>query len=273
MTPSRISILTLVAIIVVLGGLLLGGCGGVSVYQDSGPAGYPDLSHTPDAVPRVEPIARANLRPYTVFGRRYQPLKSAKGFTEQGVASWYGKKFHGNQTANGERYDMYAMSAAHKHLPLPSYVEVRNLENGRTAVVRVNDRGPFHGNRIIDLSYAAASKLGMTRKGTALVEIRAIDPRAPKAHTRLASAAAGTSSKLPVKNPRIYIQVGAFGNPDNAYRLRQRLEGHLQRSVLIENGGHVHRVKIGPLASVETADFIVDRLEDIDIYETQLLLR
>jgi len=261
----------------VLGTLLLAGCGGGPVYRDSGPAGYPDYSHIPDAVPRVEPIARANLRPYTVFGRRYQPLSSADGFRQQGVASWYGKKFHGNKTANGERYNMYAMSAAHKRLPLPSYVEVRNLENGRTAVVRVNDRGPFHGNRIIDLSYAAASKLGMTRKGTALVEIRTINPRDPRGHTRLAKKDEPESRRKPtapiLKNPRIYIQVGAFGNEDNAHRLRHRLEDHLQRSVRIENGGHVHRVQVGPLASVEIADRIVDRLEDIDIYETRLLLR
>jgi rare lipoprotein A len=251
---------------------LLGGCGGGGsvVHRDSAPAGYPDVSHTPDAVPRAEPIARANLRPYTVFGRRYYPIKSAQGYREQGVASWYGKKFHGNKTANGERYDMYAMSAAHTRLPLPTYVEVRNLENGRSVVVRVNDRGPFHGNRVIDLSYAAASKLGMTRKGTALVELRAIDPHNPTAHRQDGPArlAANTAA-----SPRIFIQVGAFGNPQNAHRLQRRLERHLQRAVRIENGGHVHRVQVGPLASVEIADRVIDRLEDIDIFETRILLR
>lgn len=257
--------------------LLLGGCGGPT-YRDGPPEGFPDYSSTPDAVPRTEKISRANQRSYTVFGRTYHPLKSARGFRQQGVASWYGTKFHGNKTANGETYNMHAMSAAHKRLPLPSYVEVRNLENGRKVVVRVNDRGPFHGNRIIDLSYAAAHKIGMTRKGTALVEVRAIDPRNPQAgSTRTASSPSSgspaRSASAPKRSPRIYIQVGAFGDPNNAHRLQQRLESHLQRAVRIENGGHVHRVQIGPLVSIETADRIIDRLEDIDIYETQMLLR
>jgi len=277
-TPRRHLLLTLPGLCAVL----LAGCGG-PVHRDSAPEGYPDFSHTPDAVPRVERTNPANQRSYTVFGRTYHPMKSAYGFREQGVASWYGKKFHGNKTANGETYDMYAMSAAHTRLPLPTYVEVRNLENNRKIVVRVNDRGPFHGNRIIDLSYAAASKLGMTQKGTALVEVRAIDPRNPTAHRQERKLAAagpkggkGTPEGKAVavrKAPRIYIQVGAFGDPNNARRLQQRLEQHLQRAVRIENGGHVHRVQIGPLVSVETADLIVDRLEDIRIYETQMLLR
>lgn len=260
----------LVLSLLLLTALLLGGCGGGPVDRDGPPEGFPDHSDTPDAVPRVEKISRANQRSYTLFGRTYHPLKSANGFREQGVASWYGRKFHGNQTANGEKYNMYAMSAAHKTLPLPSYVEVRNLENGRSIVVRVNDRGPFHGNRIIDLSYAAASKLDMLGKGTALVEIRAIDPRDPLAHRRETPADRQTA---PRANPRIYIQVGAFSNPDNASRLRGKLESHLQCAVRIENGGHVHRVQIGPLVSIETADRIIDRLEDIDIRETQMLLR
>jgi len=255
---------------------LLGGCGGGGGvhHRDSAPAGYPDLSHTPDAVPRAEPFARANLRPYTVFGRRYVPMRSNAGYAEQGVASWYGRKFHGNKTANGERYDMYAMTAAHKTLPIPSYVQVRNLENGRSAVVRVNDRGPFHGNRIIDLSYAAASKIGMLGKGTALVEVTAIDPRQPQRTLRVAS---NTPRLEAGRNARIYLQVGSFGDHNNARRLALRLENLLQRAVRIEaadtHRGKVHRVQIGPLASVDIADHVTDRLEDINIYQTQLLLR
>jgi len=253
--------------------LLLGACGGPP-DKDGAPEGLPDYSNTPDAVPRVEKVSRAKQRPYTVLGRTYQPLKSSQGFVQQGVASWYGTKFHGKQTANGERYDMYSMSAAHKLLPLPTYVQVRNLENGRSAVVRVNDRGPFHNNRIIDLSYAAASKLGMLGKGTALVEVRAIDPTNPKAAGRIASAGTPLTSG---RNPRIYIQVGAFGDPDNARRLQQRLETHLSRSVRIENGetprGRVHRVQVGPLTSVESADLVIGQLQDIDIHQTQMLLR
>ena len=251
-----------------LGGLLFG-CGG-RVYRDGAPDGYPDLSHTPDAVPRVEPYSRSNMRSYRVLGRTYQPMKSAQGFVQQGIASWYGRKFHGNKTANGERYDMYAMTAAHRRLPLPSYVQVRNLENGRTAVVRVNDRGPFHENRIIDLSYAAASKLGMLGKGTTLVEIRAIDPRHPQ-------QIADTPPKPPAHAPRIFIQVGAFGDPGNARRLARHLSQQLQRDIHINAAdsprGRIHRVQIGPLASVEIADQVVSSLEKLQIHETQVLLR
>lgn len=256
--------------------LLLTGCGGggggTSPIRDSAPHGYPDVSHTPDAVPRKERYARANLRPYSVFGRRYVPLRDHRNYREQGVASWYGRKFHGNKTANGEHYDMYAMSAAHKTLPIPSYVRVRNLENGRSVIVRVNDRGPFHGNRIIDLSYAAASKLGMAGKGTALVEVVGIDADHPQR-----SAAPPKTTPTPDHPARIYLQVGAFGDARNAQRLQRRLEGHLKRAVRIEqgqvNGRTLHRVQIGPLPSVEVADQVVDRLEDINIYQTHLLLR
>ena len=256
--------------LVVVVSAIISGCSTVP----SRPVPPKDLASIPDAVPKLEPRStRGNPDSYKEFGKRYWILSSPFGYVARGKASWYGGKFHGRETSSGEIYDMYAMTAAHKRLPLPSYVEVRNLENGRSAVVRVNDRGPFHGNRIIDLSYAAASKLGMTRKGTALVVIRVIDPRNPQAHKQRIAKQQTTPRTESLKNPRIYIQVGAFGNPDNATRLRQRLEGHLQRNIRIENGGHVHRVQIGPLASVEIADQVVDRLEDIDIYETQLLLR
>ena len=249
-------------------GALLFGCGG-GIHRDGAPDGHPDLSHTPDAVPRAEPYSRASLRSYRVLGRTYHPLSNARGFVERGIASWYGRKFHGNRTANGERYDMYAMTAAHRRLPLPSYVQVRNLENGRTAIVRVNDRGPFHENRIIDLSYAAASKLGMLDKGTALVEIRAIDPGAP----RLAKA----PSRAPAQAPRIFIQVGAFSDPGNARRLADRLSKTLRRDIRVRKAdsplGPVHRVQIGPLASVEVADRVVATLEKLQIHDTRVLLR
>jgi len=249
---------------------LLAGCGG-GHFRDGAPRGYPDLSHTPDAVPRAEPYKRANMRPYTVFGKRYYPLKSAQGFVQRGVASWYGKKFHGNSTANGERYDMYAMTAAHKHLPLPSYVQVVNLENGRSTVVRVNDRGPFHDDRIIDLSYAAASKLGMIGKGTASVEIRAIDPTTQ----RVAQAAPRDS--FVQRAERIFVQVGAFGNEVNARRFAERLSRELQRNVTIQRSGGagdpLHRVQIGPLASVEVADEVTTALEGLAINGAKVLLR
>lgn len=153
---------------------LLSGCSGTGDKVS-------ELSDIPDAVPKVEPRSKyGNPKSYVVFGKRYYTKADSKGHLERGLASWYGKKFHGRKTSNGERYNMYAMTAAHKTLPLPTYVRVTNLTNGRSTVVRVNDRGPFHGNRIIDLSYSAARKLGIAAKGVEMVEIRAIDPRAPK---------------------------------------------------------------------------------------------
>jgi len=248
---------------------LLAGCGG-GHFRDGAPRGYPDLSNTPDAVPRAEPYKRANMRPYTVFGKRYHPLKSARGFVQRGVASWYGKKFHGNSTANGERYDMYAMTAAHKRLPLPSYVQVVNLENGRATIVRVNDRGPFHDNRIIDLSYAAASKLGMIGKGTTRVEIRAIDPAAPR-------VAQAPRESFVQRAERVFVQVGAFGNEENARRLAERLARELQRNVTIQRSGDsqapLHRVQVGPLASVEVADEVTSALQGLAISGAKVLLR
>jgi len=157
----------------------------------------PPADSVPDAVPRVEPRARNGNPPfYEVFGKRYFVLASSTGYVERGVASWYGPGFHKVQTSTGEPYDMYAMTAAHKTLPLPAYVRVTNLQNGRSVVVRVNDRGPFVGNRIIDLSYTAAAKLDMLRNGTAMVEVRSIDPVAPAqpAAIQLAAAPAATTS-------------------------------------------------------------------------------
>lgn len=145
-------------------------------YQDDGPGSDipPGIESIPDAVPRIEPLARANARPYNVMGRRYVPISDSRPFRQEGVASWYGRKFHGQRTANGERYDMYAMSAAHPTLPLPSYARVTRLDNGKTVVVRINDRGPFLHSRIIDLSYAAAAKLGYVNSGSARVRVEAI---------------------------------------------------------------------------------------------------
>ncbi|MEE8343371.1 MAG: septal ring lytic transglycosylase RlpA family protein, partial [Gammaproteobacteria bacterium] len=153
--------------------------------HDAGPTTQQvDISAIPDAVPRPEPHSRrGNSDHYSAFGKHYYVLKSSHGFVQKGIASWYGAKFHRRRTANGERYNMYAMTAAHPSLPIPTYVRVTNLTNNRTVVVRVNDRGPFVDNRVIDLSYVAAAKLGMLKKGTALVEVRAIDPHQTQATT------------------------------------------------------------------------------------------
>lgn len=162
-------------------GVLLAGCGYLS--KQDGPPLFcrPDPDDLADAVPRIEPKSRyGNPSSYKVFGKRYHVLPSSAGYVKRGLASWYGRKFHGRRTSSGETYDMCAMTAAHRSLPLPTYVRVINLDNGRGITVRVNDRGPFHPNRIIDLSYAAAVKLGMAEQGTARVEVRVIDLSGPK---------------------------------------------------------------------------------------------
>ncbi len=167
--------LRLLCSLLILSSLLLTGC--MTTYRKDGPPPFPvDETRVPNAVPKKEKPSRIGNKPYTVKGKQYFVMKSSKNFVQIGTASWYGTLFHNQRTSNGERYDMLGMTAAHKTLPLPTYVQVKNLENGRKIIVKVNDRGPFKPNRIIDLSYVAAKKLQMTGRGTALVEIRAIDP-------------------------------------------------------------------------------------------------
>lgn len=167
---------------VLLCALLVAGCTSRGIFEtgDHAPPGMVDISGVQDAVPRPEPLSRyGNPASYVVYGKRYYTMPSSKGYRQRGIASWYGTKFHGKRTSSGETYDMYKMTAAHKTLPLPSYVEVENLRNGRTIVVKVNDRGPFLHDRIIDLSFVAAAKLGIQEDGTGLVEVRAIDTETP----------------------------------------------------------------------------------------------
>src|ERR1700723_2501683 len=176
----------------------------------------PPADSVPDMVPCNQPRSRNGNPPfYDVFGKRYFVLSSGVGYVERGVASWYGPGFHKVRTSIGEPYDMYAMTAAHKTLPLPAYVRVTNLQNGRSVVVRVNDRGPFVGNRIIDLSYTAAAKLNMLHNGTAMVEIRTIDPATPPVPAETADAAA--------PSPALFVQAGAFSDPANAQRMAEKL--------------------------------------------------
>lgn len=240
---------------------LLQGCGSTTIYDptDDGSSG---VETTTKSYPnrRRPGKRRGTARSYTVFGKRYHPFDDATDFTQRGLASWYGKKFHGNKTSNGEIYDMYAMTAAHKELPLPTMVEVINLENNRRIVVRVNDRGPFHEGRIIDLSYTAAKKLDIVRKGTGRVEIRAIT-----------NGKTATPSKNVAieKNGRIYVQVGAFGEQNNAQQLAQDIEDELKRGVRVVetslNSQTLYRVQIGPLTSDQTAEQVINKLNDIGI--------
>jgi len=233
--------------------LWLAGCSTsrYSQHHDSAPLRDIDANRVPDAVPRHEPPSKyGNPASYTVNGRRYYVLGSAAGYAERGIASWYGNKFHGHRTSSGETYDMYAMTAAHKTLPLPSYVRVTNLKNGRTVVVRVNDRGPFHRNRLIDLSYVAAKKLGIIDSGTGLVEVVAVQPGAPRQKTAARKSAAPDDTQL-------YLQVGAFVSRHNAEQLRDRLHRRYTRLTIrsaYSPDRKLYRVRIGPLDNVEEAD-------------------
>lgn len=236
--------------------VLLSACGTVA-DRERVPASGSDFSSIPDAVPRVEPRSpHGNPRSYVVNGRQYFTLASARGFTQRGIASWYGPKFHGRRTSSGETYDMYKMTAAHKTLPLPTYLSVRHLSTGREIVVRVNDRGPFHGDRILDLSYAAASKLGIARKGTGLVEVKAL---VPETGAPPAAGSARVEQPRPWPGPtRLFVQAGAFRTSDNAVKLRASLAAVstvpvLVRRVVTTAGGVMYRVWLGPLPSVEDA--------------------
>ncbi len=258
----------------VAGALLLGACGHMprgGYFQDDGPHDRPplDVLTVPDAVPRAEPLADAGNKPYTVFGVAYAPLVDGRGYRERGVASWYGRKFHGRRTSSGEPYDMYAMTAAHRTLPLPSYVRVHNLQSGRSVVVRVNDRGPFLQNRVIDLSYTAAARLSMLGTGTAVVEIETVEVTAPLTSVAssskfsvIATAEAGGGD---TPAPRLSVQVGAFTRRENATQLRDRLERAGFNPIYVQSlpadpmpgANPLHRVRIGPITTVEQGDRLV----------------
>ncbi len=250
--------------------LLLSGCSvqvpEIFEEQDGGPDRHVDLGSIPNATPKAEPRSRyGNPSSYVVFGKRYNVMASAGNFNERGIASWYGNKFHGRRTSSGEPYDMFGMTAAHKHLPLPTYVEVTNLENGRKVIVKVNDRGPFHQNRIIDLSYVAAAKLGITAKGTGLVEVRVIDPRKPNQSAPAILASSGDKDL----HPGLFIQAGAFKDKTNAMRMRSRLSESLNNPIRITefnaSGDVLYRVQVGPLNQVQVADTISLQLENMGI--------
>jgi rare lipoprotein A len=243
---------------------------------DGPPAGarspLPPERERADAVPRVEPPSnRGNPESYVVLGKRYFVLPSNQGYVERGIASWYGVKFHGRSTSNGERYDMYAMSAAHKTLRLPVYARVTNLRNGKQVTVRINDRGPFHDNRIIDMSYAAAQKLEMTGEGTALVEVEVVGSDGEVAKDT--ASARGWQDQSHLAN-RIYVQVGAFAQRDNAERLLEKLQQARFDNAQIqqEQNRPLHRVRIGPLSTVPAMDQAVERLERMGLADHQVIV-
>ncbi|KAA0014305.1 septal ring lytic transglycosylase RlpA family protein [Billgrantia pellis] len=273
-----------------------GGGARYALSGDAYPQDPPDVSEIPDAVPRIEEPSRGGNRPvYEVWGKSYRVLPDARGYVRQGTASWYGEKFHGYATSNGEIYDMYKMSAAHRSLPLPTFARVTNLDNGRSVIVRVNDRGPFHNDREIDLSYAAAARLDILDRGTGRVKVEAIDPEAwlaengrgganqevsraaqpapaeaaarpaprtesaaitePSASPRVASAGSGATDGQP-----IYLQIAALGSADNARALKARLESELSHPVRVSDATGMYRVQVGPLAHAGQVEPVRDEL-------------
>ena len=242
-------------------------------FEDDGPPkrASVDVASIDNAVPRAEPLSKYGNRPYIVHGKTYYSLKNANSYKERGIASWYGKKFHGRRTSSGEPYDMYAMTAAHKTLPLPSYVRVQNLTNGRSVIVRVNDRGPFIDNRIIDLSFSAATKLRIVGAGTGMVEV---------------AVAAAATTELPDPAPaptdqthaplRLYLQLGAFTSRENATNLQSRLRAAQLGPIFITNefqgNVRIFRVRVGPLASVAESDRLVQRAIAYGIADAHIVI-
>lgn len=263
-------------------------------YLDDGPGNNPppDIDSIPDAVPRAEtPLARAN-KPYKALGMSYVPMTTYAPYKQIGVASWYGKRYHGQKTSSGEVYDMYGMTGAHTTLPLPSYVRVTNPENGRSVIVRINDRGPFHNDRIIDLSYAAAYKLRLLEKGSGKVEVEAIDTRigappnvaTPATVPKEPEVTTGVATPAPVVVPPpasievpaaqidgSFVQVGAFKYQDNADRLCEKLRQHN----LAQNGDSgdvdvaswyndgIYRVRLGPYTNRADAEKAASRIKQV----------
>ena len=254
--------------------------------KDGAPESYNrDWRTIEDAIPQDEPFSRyGNPDSYEVFGQHYQVMSSNTGFSEKGFASWYGTKFHGQRTSSGEAYDMYAMTAAHKSLRIPSYVEVTNLSNNRKAIVKVNDRGPFHEGRVIDLSYAAATKLGVAETGTAPVTVRVIEigkKETVAANDVLVAAVVGEAivgEKIidePIAAPveellgdQFYVQVAAFSSEENAMRMLNDLKDKNFKSVRIHVEGVqdklLYRVRIGPVPTTSIAEKLVLQLKEIN---------
>ncbi len=273
--------------------LLLAAC--TTTQKDGGPSFYVDESKIPDATPKTEPLSKyGNLSSYRVFGKNYYVMKSSKHYKARGIASWYGTKFQAQRTSSGEKYNMLGMTAAHKTLPLPTYVEVTNLANGKKVIVKVNDRGPFESNRLIDLSYVAAKKLGMLGHGTAYVDVKAIDPSAYNPVSYQTPVIAQNKALYPTKpaavhlaknpsissrhpaqqtikqphGPAVYLQVGAFTNRAHAEKLKKRLVATIKSPVTItrlENDRILYRVQIGPMKDDLTARHLSKKLKSIGL--------
>lgn len=263
-------------------------------YLDDGPGDRipANLDAVPDAVPRLEPLHRGTARPYSVMGRSYTPMTELAPYRERGIATWYGRRYHGQRTSSGEVYDMYAMTAAHTVLPIPSYARVTNLANGRSVVVRINDRGPFVDGRLIDLSYVAAHRLDLVRTGSGMVEVETLLPsgsqqaaqparraatpaevavpaavEAPGAPAASAPPAAASSAPPVVARAAgHYLQLGAFSVQDNAQRFMERMQvqlGDQGGAVSMSSANNIHRVHAGPYPSRSEALQAAERIAQI----------
>ena len=255
---------------------ILGGCAAPpkappsgKYYSDDGPPErIPDnFASVPNAVPRDEPFHRYANRPYTVFGHTYVPVVNKDPFKQRGMASWYGKKFHGQKTASGEPYDMFAMTAAHPTFPIPSYVRVTNLKTGQWVVVRINDRGPFHSNRVIDLSFAAASKIGIAGPGSGMVEVeRVFDSPEPQSPVTQQLPPVQIAVETPVvvdESAGTWLQLGAFSSREGAESFRDRVSRELSwnnEPVQMSARDGVHRVRLGPYRNRDEALAIADKV-------------
>ncbi|MCG3722493.1 septal ring lytic transglycosylase RlpA family protein [Vibrio cincinnatiensis] len=244
--------------------VLLVGCsspqptGRYSMDDDVAPSTPLSVAHIEDATPQYEPYSLGGNRDYTLRGQHYQIIRDAQGFVEKGQASWYGKKFHGHLTSNGEIYDMYSMTAAHKTLPLPSYVKVTNLDNAKTAIVRVNDRGPFHEGRVIDLSYAAAYKLGVVQSGTANVEIAVITPPKP------------TLAPLNAQPIHYIIQVAASQHEQRVRTLAEEIGQNLTVPSFVDNENQHYRILLGPFTDYSLTQETLERVKSLG-YQTAFI--
>ena len=243
---------------------------GGGYYLDDGPGAAPpqNLDSVADATPRDETLHRGANKPYTVMGKSYVPNVAATDFRQTGAASWYGRKYHGQKTSIGETYDMYAMTAAHPTLPLPSYVRVTNQLNGKTVVVRVNDRGPFLQDRVIDLSYVAAHRLDYLRRGSAPVVVERVfagDVKATQPVTPLVASNDITTNLVNAEEGRFYLQLGAFGSAENADNFRTRISAAMdwnKEPITLFQKDNLVRVRLGPVATRDQADALVKRIRE-----------
>lgn len=265
---------------------LLSACSSDRYQQkhDSTPTRTPSQAELKDALARAEPHSRGGNKDYRVFGKPYKVLASAQGFEQTGTASWYGKKFHGHLTSNGEIYDMYTMSAAHKNLPLPTYLKVTNTANNKSVIVRVNDRGPFHQSRIIDLSYSAAYKLDMLKTGTAQVKITAITDFDKKTGKVIVPAIKPASSVVSSVTPALvksaipkqsalqkettmgittpYIQVLATSKKELAMNTAKKLEIQYKQQTSYPEHQGLYRIQIGPIGDIATLNALLLSLKE-----------